>query len=325
MTTARPLGITALLNPGIKFRHLTCFLEVARQGHVGRAAERLAITQPAVSKSLKELEQLVGARLFDRSKKGVRLSAVGEIFLHYASTSVVALQQGLESVAEGWLRGETEIRVGALPTVAARVMPEAVRRFKAAHPGFTVRLVSGPNRYLLERLRAQDLDLVVGRLAAPSAMTGLAFEQLYAEAVSILVRPGHPLLAARPFTPGLIRDYPVLLPTVEDIIRPLVDRLLLAHGVGPLADRIETVSAAFGRNYLLKCDAVWIISRGVAALDIDAGRLRELPVDTTGTAGPVGFTTRADDVPSPLVRRFMRTTRKVTEQLATAALPADAS
>lgn len=250
---------------------------------------------------------------------------MGEIFLHYASTSVVALQQGLESVAEGWLRGESEIRIGALPTVAARVMPEAVRRFKAQHQGITVRLVSGPNRYLLERLRAQDLDLVVGRLASPNAMTGLAFEQLYTEAVSILVRPGHPLLGRRLFTLAMIRDFPVLLPTVEDIIRPLVDRLLLAHGVGPLADRIETVSAAFGRTYLLQSDGVWIISRGVAALDIDAGRLVELPVDTTGTAGPVGFTSRADDVPTPLLRRFMQTTRQVTARLSKAALPADAS
>jgi LysR family pca operon transcriptional activator len=117
----------------------------------------------------------------------------------------------------------------------------------------------------------------------------------------------------------------VLLPTVEDIIRPLVDRLLLAHGVGPLADRIETVSAAFGRIYAASGDAVWIISRGVAALDIEAGRLIELPVDTTGTAGPVGFTTRADDVPTPLVRRFMRTARAITARLNTAALRADAS
>jgi LysR family pca operon transcriptional activator len=317
-------GGSTLLNPGIKFRHLTCFLEVARQGHVGRAAEKLAITQPAVSKSLKELELLVGARLFDRSRKGVRLSPVGETFMHYASTSVVALQQGLESVAEGWLRGETEIRLGALPTVAARLMPEAVRRFKAEHQGFTVRLTSGPNRYLLERLRARDLDLVVGRLAATEAMTGLAFEQLYAEEVAILVRPGHPLLRRRPLALRLIRDFPVLLPTVEDIIRPLVDRLLLAHGVGPLPDRIETVSAAFGRIYAATSDAVWIISRGVAALDIAAGRLVALPVDTTGTAGPVGFTTRADDVPPMLVRRFMRTARAVAKGMATT-IPADGS
>ncbi len=306
----------ALLNPGVKFRHLTCFLEVARLGHVGRAAAQLAITQPAVSKSLKELETLLGARLFDRGKNGVRLSPMGELFLHFASTSVVALQQGVESVAEGRLRGAAEIRLGALPTVAARVMPEAVQRFKAEHPGTAVRLVSGPNRFLLERLRAQDLDLVVGRLAEPRAMTGLAFEQLYGEKVSVLVRPGHPLLARRPFALRLIRDFPVLLPTTEDIIRPLVDRLLLTHGVGPLADRIETVSADFGSTYLGRSDAVWIISRGVAARDIEAGRLVELPVDTTGTAGPVGLTTRADDLPTPAARAFMQTVRAVAQTLA---------
>jgi DNA-binding transcriptional LysR family regulator len=67
-----------------------------------------------------------------------------------------------------------------------------------ARPDATVNLVSGPNRFLLERLKSRDLDVVVGRLAEPEQMTGLAFEQLYSERLALVVRPGHPLLGGDP-------------------------------------------------------------------------------------------------------------------------------
>ena len=99
------------------------------------------------------------------------------------------------------------------------------------------------------------------------------------------------------------------MPSREDITRPIVDRLLIANGIGGLERRIETVSSDFSRAYLKQTDAVWIISYGVAALDIAAGELVELPVDVTATLGPVGMTTRADDRPPAIVAEFMKATR----------------
>ena len=100
------------------------------------------------------------------------------------------------------------------------------------------------------------------------------------------------------------------MPSREDITRPIVDRLLIANGIGGLERRIETVSSDFSRAYLKQSDAVWIISYGVAALDIAAGDLVELPVDVSATLGPVGMTTRADDRPTPIVAQFMKVTRQ---------------
>ncbi len=78
------------------------------------------------------------------------------------------------------------------------------------------------------------------------------------------------------------------------MIRNLVDRLLLAHGITQLRDEIETVSNAFGRAYIRRTDAIWIISEGVVAVDVAEGQLALLPVDTSETTGPVGLTTRTD-------------------------------
>ena len=307
-----------MIDARMKIRHLQCFLEVARLGHVGRAADQLAVTQPAVSKTLRELEEMLAVRLFARGPRGLTLTAFGELFQHYAATGVVALQQAIDSVAQGRMRGDTIVRVGALPTVAARVMPEAVRGLTRARPDVTVSLVSGPNRFIIDRLKGRDLDLVVGRLAEPERMVGLAFEQLYSERLALIVRPGHPLLEGgeRPFDARRIAGHTVVMPTREDITRPMVDRFLIAAGIGALERRVETVSSDFSRAYLASTDAVWIISYGVAAVDLAAGTLAELPADMGDTTGPVGMTIRADDRPGPVVALLMRSIREVAAGVA---------
>ncbi|MCS6781046.1 MAG: pca operon transcription factor PcaQ [Geminicoccaceae bacterium] len=300
----------ATLDPRIKIRHLQCFLEVARFGQVGRAAEQLHVTQPAVSKTLKELEQALKTRLFARTPRGLVLTPAGERFHDHAATGIVALQQAVESVRQERALPETSLRIGALPTVAARLLPAAVEELVATRSDAVVDLVSGPNRFLLERLKSRELDLVVGRLADPDSMVGLAFEQLYSECMSVVVRPGHPLLVEPVPEPAAIARFPLLLPGERDITRPLVDRWLLANRVPPPVRRIETVSSDFARAFLARTDAVWIISQGVVARELAAGGLVALPFDTAITAGPVGMTMRAGERPAPILALFTAIVRR---------------
>ncbi len=288
-----------IIDGRVKYRHIQCFLEVARRRSLVKAADALAITQPAVSKTLKELEEILGVRLFERSRKGVELTQYGDVLLHYAGASLAALKQGLDSVAQARMSGDSFLNVGVLPSVAARIFPEAVQRFEAEAIGTVLTMETGPNRFLLGRLRVGELDLVVGRLADPEQMQGLSFTHLYSESVSLVVRRGHPLLDEPSADLARIADFTVLYPTREAIIRPYVERLLIANGVTHLPKRVETISDTFGRIYTLDSDAVWIISSGVVARDIANGDLVELPVKTAETLGPVGLTTRADTPPTP--------------------------
>lgn len=298
----------------VKFRHLQCFLEIARQQSVVKAAAALSVTQPAVSKTIRELEELLGVALFERRGRGIALTRFGEVFLRYAGASVTALRQGVDSITQARAKGGMAIKVGALPTVSTRVMPQAVHLFKQDNTGTVVRVVTGENSVLLSQLRTGDLDLVVGRLADPELMTGLSFEHLYSERVSFIVRPGHPLLKAKPFNLAKLAGYTVLMPTEGSIIRPMVDRFLIAHGIGSLPDQIETVSMAFGRRYTRMSDAVWLISRGVVAEDLEEGVLAELPIATDAATGPVGLTTRADIPPSLPAVMLMQTIREAARK-----------
>jgi LysR family pca operon transcriptional activator len=298
------------LDSRIKFRHLQTFIEVARQKSIGRAADVLSITQPAVTRTIRELEDYLGVDLFEREGRGIRITRFGNVFLRHAGESIAAVRRGVDSIAEARNSSGPPLRIGALPTASAAFLPEAVAEFIKSGTGSLVTIVTGENRWLLDALRLGDLDLVVGRLAAPERMAGLSFDPLYTEEVGFVVRTGHPLLARRNFSLSELADYTVLLPTRGSVIRPFVDRFLLTNGIAELTDVIETVSDSFGRAYLEKHDAIWIISKGVVSREIEAGRMALLDIDMSETRGAVGFTTRADAVPNLSLSIMITTIRE---------------
>ncbi|WP_210300032.1 pca operon transcription factor PcaQ [Kaistia hirudinis] len=301
-----------LLDGRIKLRHLTCFLEVARLKSVSGAASMLGLSQPAASKTIQELEAILGVELFDRSRRNLVPTSFGEVFLRYAGASITALKQGMQSVTQ--VEGGVSFTVGALPTVSARILPAAVTHFSAQRYGMKPRIITGPNGYIISQLRLGEVDLVIGRMAEPDVMKGFSFEHLYSERIALVVRPGHPLLQPSVFDIGAIGGYQVLMPPPGSIIRPTVDRFLVANAIGPLADEIETVSDSFARSYTRSSDAVWIISEGVVVDDIDHGLLMRLPADMSDTLGPVGLTTRTDTPPSLPVQLFAQSVRAVVAE-----------
>jgi len=291
----------------IRHRHLNCFLEVARSRKVSSAAFALNISQPAASKTLSELEDILDTKLFERGGKGgLKLTASGTVFLRYAGASIAALKEGLDGLAQARMHAQPVLMVGVLAGVAAHFMPSAVRQFRETHATI-LRIITGPNSSMLNQLRLGELDLVVGRLARPKDMQGLSFTHLYSEQLVFVVRAGHPLVDIDPFDLSMLERMTLLMPTADGVVRPVVDRFLIAHGVGALPNSIEARSPDFCRQYVLDSDAVWMISRGVVAHDIHDGVLQVLHVDTSDTQGPVGLTIRADTDPSPTLRMMMDT------------------
>ena len=280
------------LDPRIKLRHLSAFLETVRHHGVARAGNELGMTQPAVSKSIAELEAILGVALFDRTRRALTLTPAGDLFLRFAQAGIATLRQGVETLAEAQ-RGTSFIAFGALPTVTAGVVPRALQRFASSSFACRTLVESGPSPYLLELLRNAAVDFVVGRLADPRAMDGLSFEHLYSEELALVARPGHPLAAQAALELRSLEAFQLLLPPRQAIIRPAVDALLIAGGIGRTVNEIETVSNSLGRSYTLLSDAIWIISHSVVAGDLETGQLLRLAIDTRATRGPIGITTRS--------------------------------
>ncbi|HWU60758.1 MAG TPA: pca operon transcription factor PcaQ [Ensifer sp.] len=293
----------------IKFRHLQVLIEVARHKSVGKAAEALHVTQPAVTRTMRELEDILETALVEKDGRGIRLSHAGEIFLRHAGESIASVRRGLDSISRALKEEGPPVRVGALPTVSAAVMPGVAADFLALKTGSRLTVVTGENRWLLGELRTGGLDLVVGRMAAPEMMAGLTFEPLYNEEVAFVVASDHPLAAGHNFSLSELANYPVLMPTPGSVIRPYVDRLLLTNGISAFPEMIETVSDSFGRAFVTSHRAVWIISRGVVASELAAGRFRALDLDMAETRGAVGLTRLAGAEPSSSLSLLMQTIR----------------
>jgi LysR family pca operon transcriptional activator len=271
----------------IKFRHLVCFLEVARQGSLAKASDKLAISQPALSKTLKELEGLLNASLFVRSKSGAALTESGVAFMRYAGPSVQALREGVNSLRSGE-HAPVAVRLGVLSTVESLLVPEVICRLHAKHPALVVSVATGPSAYLLSQLRLGELDLVVGRMTDSPQILGLSFEHLYSESMTLVVRQGHPLLTTgeRSLT---LEDFPVVLPLAGTTIRQFADSLFVQHGIDPPRQRLETLSLTLSRRYVQCSDAVWIAPFDAVRQDLQVGELVELELGIREPGGSVGL------------------------------------
>ena len=302
------------LSRQVKIRHLQCLSEVVARGSLKGAGDHLGLTQPAMSRTLKELEEILGTRLLLRSRAGVELTEAGEVFSHFARMSLAALDHGLEGVDRsrgGFL--QQEVTVGALPSVAAGLLPKVAEGFRRLAPEAVLRLSDGPHGMLMDLLRSGAVNMVIGRMGDPASMQGVSFTQLYTEEVVCVVRPEHPCLGA-PDLSDLAR-WPVIFPPTSAAIRPLVERWLVSHGLSEPPQRIETVSGAFARVYARDTDAIWMISQGVVRQELGDGRLVRLPFDTTLTKGPVGLMQRQDAAPAPLERLFVKALQQAIEAL----------
>lgn len=298
----------------IKLRHLEAFVEITKARSLKRAAERLNLTQPAISRTLAELEEILGNRLLSRGRGGVELTAPGEVLFDFAQAGLGALERGLDGASDRIRQSVPRLHIGALPSVAARLLPELVTGLAETAPRLLLTIADGSHEHLTDLLRAGTLDLVLGRLGAPETMRGLSFTQLYLEDVVFVARPGHPILQ-NPTMQRLAEEFTVIFPPPWAAIRPFVERLLIAEGIPIPLRRIETVSGAFGRVHTAQTDAVWIISSGVVCNEIADGRLVRLPFGAQGTEGPVGLMRRADDRETPEMRLFAAAARSAVARL----------
>lgn len=294
-----------VIHSGVKLRQVRLFLQIADSGGLTAAGAALGLSQPALSKSLAELEDLLGVGLFHRLGRRLVLTPAGEAFRRHAKEALASLDAGAQAIrGKG---GRQRILVGLLPTVSTRFFPAVVGRFLQDRPSVTLSIETGSHPFLLQKLRMRQMDLMIGRMPDAAEMAGLDFEYLYEEPIIAVVKAGHP--AQRTPIADILRHYPVILPTRESIIRKNVDEYLAALGLIGLDPAVETSTLALGRGLLLASDAIWFISKGVVENEVESGQLVPIPLGATFLSGAVGMTTITGAAIPPAIAALMRLCR----------------
>lgn len=295
----------------VRLRHLQCFVAVAQEQNLGKAADRLNLSQPAVSKTLVELEQMAGQPLVERGRFGARLTSDGERFLVYALSVTQALEDAARVMSKSGQAHLESLTLSALPTVAPDVLPQALTAFRQQYPQVRTRVDIATNNRLLEKLKAGETDIAVGRMADPQLMVGLSFELLYVEPLVAVVRPGHPLAGE---TSALTRmlEYPVVVSAPGTVPRHNTENWLKSRGLRLPDPYLETLSVSVARLVVMGSDSVWFASAGAVRDDLTRGLLHALPLGFEGTEEPVGLLHRSDAVSSPALQALMKILRSVS-------------
>jgi LysR family pca operon transcriptional activator len=301
----------------LKLRHLTCLLEISRSGSVRKTAERLFVTDSAVSKTLKELEDELKLKLFERSKSGMTPTEAGKRFISYAANAVEMLKSGVNSARGNLSGGSVKLRVGSMPIPSAVLLPLVVNELVAQKADVSVEVVAGSKETLLDRLRKGSVDVVLGRLPPVEDMTGLSFEQLFLDQYIFVIRSGHPLAGKERVSLSDLSGFTLVMPPRETVTFKEIDRLFVSQGQVMNTKRVETIYLTLSRTLLDSTDAVWAASYRLLAEDLAAGALHRLPVDTAMLESPIGIISRPGDDLTASQRVLLSIIRKHASTLRT--------
>ena len=298
-----------LFSQRIRLRHLHTFVAVAQQGTLGRAAETLNLSQPALSKTLNELEQLTGIRLFERGRLGAQLTLVGEQFLTHAVKVLDALNSAGQALNRKEGLNNDIVRIGALPTAALGILPTVIGQLHKQPKDITPQAATMNNTMLLAGLKSGEIDIGIGRMSDPELMSGLHYELLFLESLKLVVRPGHPLLQET-VTLSRVMEWPVVVSPKGTVPRQNAEALLQSQGCKMPAGCIETLSASLSRQLTVDFDYVWFVPSGAVKDDLRRGVLSALPIATQGAGEPIGILTRVDATLTPGTQTLLSAIRK---------------
>ena len=206
-------------------RQLRCFIAVAEELHFGRAAERLGVAPPALSRQISALEDELGVSLLTRTTRQVAMTRAGLIMLEEAKAILVRMEHASRAVREASLASGKVLRVGAIDAASSSFLPEALVTFRARFPGIEIKFVEAMTAALIQMLESGKLDLVLSR--PPRKPTDCAFEILRVERPIVVLNETHPLAAREHLTMLDLVGEPFVVPSKR--IRPYAYDLVMAY------------------------------------------------------------------------------------------------
>lgn len=255
---------------------LRLFDAVARHGSFSRAAEELHVSQPAVSKGVREFEAQIAAPLFERGPGGVRLTEAGEVMVRHAQAVFAAERAAEEDLAA--LRGLAAglLRIGASTTVATYVLPALLGRFHRDHPRVELRLTSANTRTITELLLRRELDVAI--VEGPVNDPAIRVTHWREDVMVLVAAPTHPLARRARAVPASALASEIFLVREDGSgSGEVVDAALRARGVTP-RQRLEVGSTEAIKQVTMAGLGIAMISAAAAADQIALGKLAVLPV-----------------------------------------------
>jgi len=300
----------------LKLHDLHIFMTVAETGSMGKAAERLALSQPSVSKAIATMEKATGVRLLDRTPQGVQTTAYGRALLRRGSEAFDELNRGIKDIEFLTDPKAGEVRVGCPEAFASGLLTEVLANFSRQYPRVIVRVYVANNMSREFRLlRDRNVDFLLGAIDNPLSEEDLDVEALYEDRPFIVSGRKNRWAGRRKVDLAELVDEPWLLP-LESIFSSILAEAFRSKGLDVPKMGIRSY-CVYQRLSLLATDRfVASLPGSVLRFNADQFSLKVLPVDFVTRFFQVAVVTLKNRTLSPAVRSFIDCVREVTRPLA---------
>ena len=286
-------------------RHLRNMLAVMDEGSLGKAAEKLHISQPALTKSIQRLEEQLGVKLFERKARGMEATSYADSLRAYAQSACVGMTQAVKEINA--LRNGTEgvVTVAGPPMIASELLPEVVVRLAAERPNLQLRVVS-QNQELFTSLLAGKFTLVVAMLYNEMPKIGLTKRWLFDDKLVLVMRPDHPAAKLKKIKPQDLLGYKWAFSDNDTWHRRRLELYFEQFGLGMPRASLESREPAILKAAIMKSDHVGVLAKIGVEREVEQGLLTAIEIDSPFMMRPIGIVQRENDMPSPAVTAFVR-------------------
>src|SRR5262245_16037374 len=301
----------------LKFKDLQMLLAVVEAGGIGKAADRLNYSQPAVSKAIAGLEHAFGKRLLERGRKGIELTSYGDALVKCGAAVFDELRRGLASIE--FLADPTagKVRVGCTDSVSTGLVTTVIDRLARQHPHIEFQVdMRGPS-VLHEDLLGRKLDFVIAQAGiAPMDRELLQLEKLYTDRLVIVSGARHPAATKRRISIADVADEHWVLPPGESFAGSLLARTFQAEGLKP-PKVTATTHSAYGRIFLAaKGHFLTLIPAVMLHVQMKRMPLKALPIKLSGNTRSIAVVTLKNRALSPVAQLFISHARALAKTMA---------
>ncbi|MQA19798.1 LysR family transcriptional regulator [Rugamonas rivuli] len=303
------------LRARLKTRQLLLLIALDEQRNIHRASEELHMTQPAASKQLKDLEEMLGVQLFDRLPRGMEPTIYGETMIRHARMALTSLSLAHEDIVaiKAGLSGQVDI--GTIMTPGIALLPQAITRTKLQAPKLRIGVEMEQSNILLEQLQRGRLDFMIGRIPERQSAEGLSYEELGDEPACAVVRPGHPLLKVRNLSLRDIASQPWILPSQGSILRARCELMFRRAGLEVPSNVVDTTAVLLIKPLLQQTDALNVMPVAVAKYYESQNVLNILPIELPCRMDGYGIITVDGHIMSPGASLLLKIVREVAKEM----------
>jgi len=289
----------------LRVRHLALVVALDTHRSLRRAAADIALTQPAATKLLHDLEDALGARLFERHAWGMSPTPHGETLLRHARGVLNDLAQAHADIAAEREGRQGSLRIGGVTGSVPTLVAPAIRALRGRHPRVRIYALVNTSEVLLEALRRGEIAVAVTPRPPDDDLSGLDTRPLADESLTVVARAGHPLVRRRSIALASLAEAPWIVPPAGSPLRRDFDALHAAAGSRPPTDLIETVSIVATLALLLSSDALTLLPEGLARHYEAPGMIARIAAPLPGAGTRYEIMTRAGRSLAPAERAFI--------------------